>query len=45
VRLAESEVEMTASVLGGDLSDHVLGIGRPEGELIILLDLGSLVVG
>lgn len=45
VRLAESEVEMTASVLGGDLSDHVLGIGRPEGELIILLDLGSLIVG
>jgi hypothetical protein len=30
-------------VLGGDLSDHVLGVGRPEGEFVVLLDLGSIV--
>lgn len=45
VRLSEIEIEFAASVLGGDLSDHVMGIGRPEGELIILLDLSNIVIG
>lgn len=45
-RLAEDEVEL-AGVVGGDLSDHVIGVGRPRArrdqdqagrELIVLLD-------
>jgi purine-binding chemotaxis protein CheW len=43
VRLAESELEVTSTVLGGELSDHVLGIGRPGGDLIILLHLDAIV--
>lgn len=43
IRLAASEIEVTANVLGGDLADHVLGVGRPRGEFIILLDLDSIV--
>jgi chemotaxis signal transduction protein len=38
VRLAADEVELAQSILGGDLSDYVLGVGRPIGEPIILLD-------
>lgn len=44
VRLREHEIELSAAVLGGDTSDHVQGIGRPNGELIVLLDLTSLAV-
>jgi len=45
VRLAEPEIEYSAAVLGGDVSDHVLGIGRPSprNDVIILLDLGRIV--
>ncbi|HVU03575.1 MAG TPA: chemotaxis protein CheW [Polyangiaceae bacterium] len=43
IRLAPSEIEITANVLGADLADHVLGVGRPDGEFIILLDLDSIV--
>lgn len=44
VRLAEEEVEATTQSLGGDLSDAVRGIGRPENtELLVLLDLGTLL--
>ena len=43
IRLAASEIEVTANVLGGELADHVLGVGRPHGEFIILLDLDSIV--
>lgn len=43
-RLAESEIE-PANVLGGDQPAHVLGIGRPEGALLVLLDLRTLVEG
>ena len=38
-RLAESEIEVAASVLGGRLGDYIIGIGRPEGALLTLLDL------
>jgi purine-binding chemotaxis protein CheW len=41
-RLAESEIE-PAHVLGGDQPAHIGGIGRPEGALIILLDLGPIL--
>ncbi len=44
VRLAEGEVEATTQSLGGDLSDAVRGIGRPDGtELLVLLDLETLL--
>jgi purine-binding chemotaxis protein CheW len=43
VRLAPSEIEVTANVLGSDLADHVLGVGRPQGEFLVLLDLASMV--
>jgi purine-binding chemotaxis protein CheW len=43
VRLGPSEIEITANVLGTELADHVLGVGRPDGEFVILLDLDSIV--
>jgi purine-binding chemotaxis protein CheW len=43
VRLAEGEIELATSVLGGEVSEHVLGIGRPETGVVILLDLVSIV--
>jgi purine-binding chemotaxis protein CheW len=43
MRLTESEIEMAGSILGGDISEHVLGIGRPVGSVLILLDLSSIV--
>jgi purine-binding chemotaxis protein CheW len=45
MRLAEPEIELASSVLGGDVSEHVVGISRPSGQLIILLDLKSIVSG
>jgi purine-binding chemotaxis protein CheW len=44
VRLADGQIELAPAVLGGDVSEHVLGLGRPDPEnVIILLDLGSVV--
>ncbi len=43
IRLAENEIELASTVLGGEVSEHVLGIGRPPGLEIILLDLSSVV--
>jgi purine-binding chemotaxis protein CheW len=43
MRLAESEIESSSSVLGGDVAEHVLGIGRPDGTFMILLDLPAIV--
>ncbi|HEY4103092.1 MAG TPA: chemotaxis protein CheW [Polyangiaceae bacterium] len=45
VRLQATEIEATASALGGDISEFVLGIGRPAGDFLILLDLPSIVSG
>lgn len=42
-RLGEGEIEAASSVLGGQLAEHVLGIGRPDGALVILLDLRAVV--
>jgi chemotaxis signal transduction protein len=39
VRLDGSQIELAQSVLGGDAPDHVLGIGRNRGEVIVVLDL------
>jgi purine-binding chemotaxis protein CheW len=41
-RLAEPEIE-PAQVLGGDQPAHIAGIGRPEGALLILLDLKPIL--
>jgi chemotaxis signal transduction protein len=38
VRLAADEIEIAQALLGGDLSDYVMGVGRPGGDPIILLD-------
>jgi hypothetical protein len=29
--------------LGADVPDHVLGIGRTQGQVIVLLDLAAMV--
>jgi purine-binding chemotaxis protein CheW len=42
-RLAEAEVEVATNVLGGKLADYVVGIGRPEGTLLILIDLRPIL--
>lgn len=42
-RLAEKEIEAAGDVLGGQLAEHVMGIGRPDGSLIILVDLRPLI--
>jgi purine-binding chemotaxis protein CheW len=41
-RLAETEVEVAGNALG-KLGDYVVGIGRPEGSLLILVDLGPIL--
>jgi purine-binding chemotaxis protein CheW len=41
-RLAEHEIE-PADVLGGDQPAHIAGIGRPEGAILILLNLTPIV--
>jgi purine-binding chemotaxis protein CheW len=45
VRLSENEIEVAAAALGGDVAEHVLGVGRPEGAFLILLDLRAIVTG
>jgi purine-binding chemotaxis protein CheW len=45
VRLADAEIEPSASALGGDFSEHVVGIGRPDGMFLVLLDLSRIVSG
>lgn len=43
VRLAEGEVEVAAAALGGDVAEHVLGVGRPGGMFLVLLDLKAIL--
>lgn len=43
-RLSESEIE-PAGVLGGNVAEHVAGIGRRDGALLILLSLKTLLGG
>ena len=42
-RLTEGEVEIATTVLGDKLGDYVVGIGRPEGALLILIDLAPIL--
>jgi purine-binding chemotaxis protein CheW len=41
-RLSDAEIE-PANVLGGDQPAHIAGIGRPQGALLILLDLRPIL--
>jgi purine-binding chemotaxis protein CheW len=41
-RLSEAEIE-PANVLGGDQPAHIAGIGRPEGALLVLVDLKPIL--
>jgi purine-binding chemotaxis protein CheW len=41
-RLADSEIE-PSEVLGGDPQPYLAGIGRPEGALLVLLDLRPIL--
>src|SRR5688572_10281550 len=43
IRLGVSEIEPAASALGGDVSESVIGVARPEGLFLILLDLKSIL--
>jgi purine-binding chemotaxis protein CheW len=46
MRLGEAQIELASSALGGDISEHVRGIGRPGGQsVMVLLDVKSIVVG
>ena len=42
-RLAEGEIESASSALGSELSGFVAGIGRPGGEMVVLLDLHPIL--
>ncbi|HVY30715.1 MAG TPA: chemotaxis protein CheW [Polyangiaceae bacterium] len=43
VRLQASEIEAAASTLGSDASEHVVGVARPPGSFVVLLDLKSIL--
>jgi purine-binding chemotaxis protein CheW len=43
VRLQASEIEPAASSFGGDTSEHVVGVARPPGSFVVLLDLRSIL--
>jgi purine-binding chemotaxis protein CheW len=45
VRLAETDMELATAGIGTEVSEYVLGVGRPQGEFIVLLDLSALVTG
>ena len=42
-RLSESEIELAANVLGGQLADYIVGVGRPPGSLLVLIDLAPVI--
>jgi purine-binding chemotaxis protein CheW len=43
VRLQSSEIEPAATTLGSDASEHVVGVARPPGSFVVLLDLKSIL--
>lgn len=43
IRLGASEIELAANALGGDVSDSVIGVARPDGLFLILLDLRQVL--
>jgi purine-binding chemotaxis protein CheW len=45
IRLSEAEIELAGSALGGEAPEHVIGIGRPGAEMLILLNLERTLLG
>jgi chemotaxis signal transduction protein len=44
LRLSPAQLELSSGVFGGDLSEQIAGIGRPDGHTVmILLELGPLL--
>jgi purine-binding chemotaxis protein CheW len=43
VRLQPSEIESAASTLGSDAAEHVVGVARPPGSFVVLLDLRTIL--
>lgn len=44
LRLAESQIEAASTAFGTEVSEHVIGMGRPTpDEVMILIDLGAIV--
>ncbi len=44
IRLEDSQVELASNTLGGEISEHVRGIGRPDKHTVmVLLDIKSIV--
>lgn len=43
VRIDAADIEPAQAVLGGDAPDHVLGVGRTDKEVIVVLDLVGMV--
>lgn len=39
IRLAEGEIELAGTALGGEAPEHVIGIGRPGNDVLVLLHL------
>jgi purine-binding chemotaxis protein CheW len=39
IRLSEGEIEPASAALGGEAPEHVIGIGRPGNDVLILLAL------
>lgn len=39
LRLSEGEIESAGAALGGEAPEHVIGIGRPGNDVLILLSL------
>lgn len=42
-RLGEEEIEPAAGALGGNVAEHVTGIGRRDGQTLVLLSLSALL--
>jgi len=43
VRLQASEIEPAASTLGSDAAEYVVGVARPPGSFVVLLDLRPIL--
>jgi purine-binding chemotaxis protein CheW len=43
MRLTESEIELANAAFGADVAAHVVGVCRPAGTIVILLDLAAAV--
>jgi purine-binding chemotaxis protein CheW len=42
-RLRPDEIEPAARALGADIGDHVIGIGRKAGAMLVLMDLSPIL--